>query len=197
MFTGLTHEMKNDFRVMKDVGVETIQNPSKKFSILIDGSKKINNKIVYQITQNPIEVQGKQLDYPVLMLDKKKTTQLKKERIFVDKPFKEIKIEDNWVFLYHFRHKRDVGDILNKMLKEAQGRKISLHQPCFMHEISDKITKQECLKLIKQNTKKKPKIIFFLLDRKSNHLYETFKLFFNQKGMFTQFCTKLRIPRDL
>lgn len=66
-----------------------------------------------------------------------------------------------------------------------------------MCEISDKITKKDCFKLIRDNCKSKPKIIFILIDKNSSHLYKTLKQFFSQKGLLTQFCTKFRIPRDL
>lgn len=48
--------MKNDFRFMKEVGKETIQNPQKKYQNLTDGSKLIDDNIIYQITKTPIEV---------------------------------------------------------------------------------------------------------------------------------------------
>lgn len=61
------------------------------------------------------------------------------------------------------------------MLQQAKNRKISLSEPCFMHEIGDKTSKKECMELIKENTKTKPKIIFILIDKQSSSLYQVFK----------------------
>lgn len=104
---------------------------------------------------------------------------MKNDRIFVDQPFKEVKIEDNWVFLYHFRFKRSINEILKAMLTEAYKKRINLSKPVLMQEIGDKLEKQECLKLIKSKTEKQPKVIFFLLDKSSSHLRYVFKKFFN------------------
>ena len=53
------------------------------------------------------------------MLSNNKTIDIKNDFINVKKPYKEKKIED-WILLYHFKHKRVIDEFCDRLLNSSQ-----------------------------------------------------------------------------
>jgi aubergine-like protein len=199
--TGLTDEMRSDFKVMKRVAEVTNQFPSEKFETIKQSINIINNNkneslVNFKINMNQNKVVGYQMTKPNIMDRKGNTIPFKGDKI----PLKEMTVNknlDNWVFLYDSFLEQSVDDCYEGLINSAGRYKIKINEPIFI-QISGRnknrnqvCSPEEVYKLMCDNGCQDVSMAFFFVSQRlGKRIYKTMKKYFvGTLGIATQFFT--------
>ena len=197
--TGLTDEMRGDFKLMKEVATNTSIRPSKRFGHYEDLINKINKEtkkhsISLTVESKTNTLKAYKLNPPCIM-NKKGSNTIKGDQIRV-KDIVKSKAIANWVFIVCGYDKKAATIVIDGLAKAASTSKIPLKSPVII-SITKNTFKEEMAKKLKQHKCEKPSIVFMLIRRSdSKTLYKRFKRFFTRRGIPTQFMVKFNPRRD-
>ena len=197
--TGLTMEMKKDWRLMKDLGKITIETPSKKFANIKDNLQLLctSNKsnLNFTIDSNSNKIVGFTLNKPKIVSKGKKSYLMKGDRIQVKEMMVDKAIDD-WVFFYDFKNKDNYDCVLKNLKNSSKKFKIRIDKPKKVFKIDNNASAGDILGLLKKNGLK-PKMVFFLITSyTSKFLYKKLKILLGKKGILSQFFTSFNPKKD-
>lgn len=200
--TGLTDKMRSDWRVMKDLGQITIDNPQRKFENirqslkLIEDNKK-NSGIDFSIDIVNNKVVGYTLKKPRLFGKNGNTTQFKGDRITLKDMAKSQSI-DNWVFFYDYRLSKEFVKVIKSLMKASGRYKIKILEPRKALQIPKNNSPGVLWDLMKKNKVQDSKMVFFFVTPMTGkYIYKKMKIFFTgKKGILSQFFTSYNPRKD-
>lgn len=193
--TGLTDQMKSDFRIMKDVGRETIMFPEQRFSKIEGLAKEISefNDTGFQmkIDIRSNKITGYKLRYP--QIKTQSVFRPSSDKIRINDLYKSKTVK-KWILFYDFKSKRDVNTVLNNLDKCSRRYKVKFDMPSESIELPKNVRVKDLDHLI---SLKEPKLIlFFITKYTAKYFYNEVKRFYQKKGIVTQFFTSYNFRRD-
>ena len=200
--TGLTDEMRSDFRVMKDLGEHTIVRPDKRFPMIegfannIDKEGSKNKDFNFRIDSKSNKIQGYSLRPPKVMTGNNPSA-VKGDSINLEKLLKAKNI-DNWVLFYDFKCERDVDTVVDHLIKSAGRFGVNVTEPNDYILLPKNVNDNELENLIKKSKNAgQPNMIFFLCTKlTAKSLYKKAKKFYQRKGILTQFFVSFNFAKD-
>lgn len=193
--TGLTDEMKSNFRIMKDVGRETIMFPEQRFGKIEGLAKEISEfkdtGFQMQIDIRSNKITGYKLRYPQIKTSS--TFRPNNDKIRINDLYKSKTVK-KWVFLYDFKSKRDVNTVLDNLAKCSKRYRVKFDMPSETIELPRNIRVKDLSDLI---SLKEPKLIFFFITKfTAKYFYNQVKRFYQKRGIVTQFFTSFNFRKD-
>ena len=196
--TGLKDDQRKSRQVMKEVGYVTIVNPEKRKKQIEDMMKKVfkknNETLSFQVDLNSNKVIGYKINLPRIMTGKGGFN-LKTDRLNINNLEKKKNLK-NWIIIYDEKMHNHLETLKNNLKQCAKRFDIKISNPLekilpsakyykskkFAKEFIKEFHKEELSKA------KKPQIIFFFISPfTSERLYNPVKLFYQKKGIPTQF----------
>lgn len=198
--TGLTDEMRSDWRTMKDLGQITITFPEKKFQTIEASIERLENYkdkggLEFQIDANSNKVVGYQIMSPSIILQGGKTAPMHGSRINL-KGFLQKKDIQNWLFLYDFKLQKDCVDVIRNLKKASQRFDIFVHDPLESQLIPKNFSPQDLNQMIKKHEKSLGMVFFFIPPYVAKLSYKKMKSFLSKKGIVSQFLTSYNFKKD-
>lgn len=197
--TGLTEDMKNNFRLMKEVAVNTAIKPQKRFNYYQDLIDKINKEakgtsINMTIDKNSNKIKAYCLKAPTV-LNKRNENVVKGDKINVRDIIKP-KTFSNWVFITCGYTQEDAEQVRIGLKKAASFLKIKMDNPVVLN-IKKNILTNELSDLLKKKKASNPDIVFVLCKKSfSKGLYKRLKKYFTRKGIPSQFLVKFNSNKN-
>ena len=200
--TGLTDDMRADYKVMKDIASHTVLRPKDRFPIY----NQFNNKIKKQLNENrefnfvidekSNKIKGYQMNPPKIAIGKK-STNVKNGSIMLNS-LDNGKNLSNWVFLYDFKSKKDKDTVLENLKKASNKFGVKVSNPLAIIELPKKINEKDIDKMIQNKTGGSPIGMIFVMCTKitARHAYKKLKNLYIRKGVPTQFFTSYNFKKD-
>ena len=204
--TGLKEKQRKDRRVMKEVGYVTIINPEKRIKKIEDMIrnvfKKKNDRLSFEVDLNSNKIIGYKMNLPKIVTGKG-VFGIKNDRINVSNLEKKKKLA-SWIIIYDERMAKHLETLKNNLKKCSNRFDIKISKPKeiilpgskyynnkkFAKEFLKDFHKEELTEF------KKPQIIFYFIStRTAAFLYNPVKLFYQKKGIPTQFYVS-HTPKD-
>jgi aubergine-like protein len=199
--TGLTDEMRSDFRIMKDIGVHTILNPENRFQEITGVIKRLNkskpNGFNFQINSSSNEISALQLKAPRILMGKDASENPQTDRINL-RDLAESRALDNWVLVYEPFCEKNIDCVIENFHKSCKRFNIKFSDPGEVIPIDRKDRAEDIdRKIQKSKRTPDPDIIFFFISRRSaNSTYKEMKKYFNGVGIITQFFVSFNPNKD-
>ena len=196
--TGLTDDMRSNFKLMKEVAVNTAIKPQKRFGYYEDLINKINKEasntsIKMTIEKNSNRLKAYSLQAPTV-LSKTSTNVIRGDKINV-KGIINPKSFKNWVFLYCGYAADEAEQVKISLKKAAAFLKIKMGDPT-MISMGKNILTSEIGDLFKKRKVFNPEIVFILCRKNfSKQVYKKMKKFFTRKGVPSQFLVKFNTKK--
>jgi len=201
MPTGLTDKMRQDFRVMKDIGQHTILRPDKRFPLIdkfIDKTNKevsTNKDFNFMIDMKSNKITGYTLKPPKIRTGLK-TSLPRSDRINVDKAIKSKNI-DNWVIVYDPKNEEDVKNVVMNLQKAASKFEVKVANPCSSILLPRNPSDKDFDKIISSAKQSKPDLVFFFITKTTaKNVYKKAKKHLQRKGVLSQFFTSYHAVKD-
>ena len=198
VLTGLTDEMRSDFRLMKDLGEHTILLPDVRHSQIVNAIQTLESSdsaVPFQVEKQSNKVNGYQLNPPKI-LTAGSSEMPKNDRINVNKVAKNISM-NNWVFVYEPFVDKHVDTVLDNIIKAAGRYKLDIKEPA-VFSLQKNMSPTQLMDEIKKSKRApNPSMVFFFVGRRiASQLYKSMKSFFNERGIATQFFVSFNPNKD-
>lgn len=201
--TGLTDQMRSDFRVMKDLGAHTIVKPDKRLPMIQGFAEKINKQadlnkdFNFKIDAKSNKITGYSLRPPKVLTGSQGVA-IKGDSINLEKVNK-AKDLDNWVLFYDFKSKRDVNTVIDQLKDSSKRFGIKVNSPNDIIELPKNVNEKDFENMIKSSKKAgQPNILFFLCTKMTaKSLYRKAKKFYQRKGISSQFFVSFNPNKDI
>jgi len=200
--TGLTDEMRSDFRIMKDIGVHTILPPSQRMDRIVNIADAINKSknegFNLNIQTNSNTVPSLRMPAPKILYGGQASEVPKGDRLNVNS-LAETKDLNNWVFVYEPFCEKNIDVVIDNFFKSCSRYKIKLQEPGEYIPLDRKHRAEDIFNIIKKSKKTpSPDLIFFFIGKKNaNNVYKEMKRFFNSNGIATQFFVSFNPNKDV
>lgn len=199
--TGLTDDMRKDFRVMKDIGQHTILRPDKRFPLIEKFTQRTNKEVStnkdfnFTIDTKSNKVTGYMIKPPIIKTGLKSSV-TKADRVNVDKVIRAKGI-DNWIMLYDTKNERDAKEIVHHLQKAGTKFDVKVTNPNNFVLLPKNLTDKEMERIVSSSKQNKLDIVFFLISRNTaKTVYKKAKKYLQRKGIVSQFFTSYNPVKD-
>ena len=191
--TGLTDEMRRDFRIMRDVANYTQLTPEqrvKKTNAIINQlntvSKKNKQEMGLEITQGTNTVRALEYKYP--RVEMQGNVNNSKGNFFIKEPILNPVSIKKWIIFCDSRDKNITLDMAKNMKKASQSLNITLGKPSIIPVKYGKGMDRELIEYMVANKNDCQIFCFFFQKRTADRIYKKVKDEANNKlGVVTQF----------
>lgn len=199
--TGLTDDMRKDFRVMKDIGQHTILRPDKRFPLIEKFTQKTNKEVSankdfnFVIDTKSNKVTGYMIKPPTIRTGMKSSV-ARSDRINVDKAIRAKNME-NWIIIHDPKNERDVKVIVQHLQKAGSKFEVKVANPVTTALLPRNATDKDFDKILASAKQGKPDMVFFLISKMTaKTAYKKAKKYLQRKGVVSQFLTSFNPVKD-
>ena len=200
--TGLTDQMRKNFKMMQILSRETIRGPSDRFSMTNEHVKRINDELVkngglLELDTKEPQVPALQLVPPQIFGNQKTVFSIRKDRIDVSAIAEPCKIT-NWVMVYEKSMEENSYVIVENFAKACKKFAIQYSDPTDYVVLQKMTTAENILNMVETSKCKKPSIVMFFVSKRSasERTYSSIKRVFDSKGIPTQFFVSFNPHKD-
>lgn len=201
--TGLTDEMRKNFKIMQQLSRETIKPPAERFS-LCDAKVKELSQVLGKQDGVQIELEPRAPQIPGLIMSspeisgfKKLTFAIKKDRIDVSSIAEPCEIT-NWVMVYEKFVEANTYIINENFAKACKRYNIRYKEPDDYVVVQKQPNAESIWEMIGKSKCPKPQMVMFFFGKKAanERFYSSVKRLFDSKGVATQFFTSFNPNKD-
>lgn len=199
--TGLTDEMRKDYKVMRDIGQHTILHPDKRFPLIDKFTKETNREISsnkdfnFIIDRKSNKVKGYMIKPPAIRTGLRCSTP-KQDRIIVDKAIK-IKTLTDWIIIYDLGTERNVKNVVSHLQKAGQRFDFKISNPVKSILMPRHASENDIKQMISSAKCPNLDFVFFLVGKDSvRNGYRRAKRYLQRKGIASQFLTSYNPHKD-
>ena len=200
--TGLTDEMRSDFRIMKDIGQHTILDPRSRMDNISKIIKNINDSknegFNFKVKEDSNQISVLQMKTPKIIFGSQSSEIPKGDKINLNS-LAENKPLNNWILVYEPFCEKNIDVILDNFMKSSGRFKINFTEPGEYIPLGRNMKAADIDNIIKKSKKaSNPDLIFFFVSRKSaSSTYKEMKRYFNASGVATQFFVSFNPNKDV
>ncbi|KAG2383084.1 hypothetical protein C9374_004421 [Naegleria lovaniensis] len=206
LMTGITDEMRKNFRVMKDIKQATGLSPNERIRQILKSVQESNEDNNYHsvldewnisIDDKVLEINGRILPYEKLKLGNKKEIQLQGTtwEIKKDALLRPVKVE-SWVMFYPKGTIKDVENFLDVLYQVSSPIGVQFSSPlnCEISDTSEEGYAKGITEFLKKNTDKQIQFCLIVLHSDSKTTYDAVKkVLVNEYGIVSQCVKKMTI----
>lgn len=202
--TGLTDEMRSNFKIMQALSKDTIKNPHERFSLTDDIVDKLNERIAKNSNKSIFVEMNKNTAVPGLVMPPPQITgrnganfAIKNDRIDVGQISEPFKLT-NWILVYEKFTEENSHTVIDNFFKACKRYQIQFTDANDYIDLNREKNAQKLLERIGKSRCPNPTLVMFFVTKKTSQVrfYSDVKRAFDKRGIVTQFFTSFNPHKD-